>query len=186
MSTNSQPDLDDVLYALSTIADNKKNVSVIEEKPRSTEEIHDKLMEILLEQIEKNREMLDKTKDSYDQLGEADHAKAYSEVAKINADIMKHLTTLVTEKEKNKVNKELRNRDMDIKERIADNKVGPKKLEQTNTTNNTFYITANRETLFDSLWGNDAQKEKAISRIKEQNEIIDSVIVEEPTEELTT
>jgi hypothetical protein len=162
-------DIDDVLAALSVTVDTK-GVPVPEDLNRNN--IMEKILETISTNIEKNNELMETALQVAVASGDPEHMEGYAVVAKVNSDMLKTLATLQMEQDKLRQQKELKEKELALKEKLAEGKItknNNKQLTDGAVVQNNFLFTATREQIFDLLKGKPEDQEEALQEIKEQN-----------------
>lgn len=174
IDVDNQPDLDDVLASLSVNEPVKKIVkdarTLATKENLTDDEMYHFLMNKLRDTIDSNTDVIEQTKDLVTQLGTSEYIEAHASLVKSQADLMKNMVGIIMEKKKLAQAKELKSRDLDIKEKAADTKKTPE-LSDGNSRQTNILI-ASRDSIFDALFGTDEDKEKAAKKIKEANGMI--------------
>jgi len=171
MIDTNNPDLDAVLDAL-TVTDNTTKDSAIpkqSEKEYTDDEIYQFSINKLRESIDSNAIAMEQSKDLMYQIGTPEYIEAHAAMVKGHTELIKTMMAASIEKKKLQQAKELKTRDLDIKEKGIAGKQNPQ-LE--NSPHATHYIIATRDSIFDSLFGTKEDKDKAEIKIKEANGII--------------
>jgi len=173
IDASNQPDLDDVLNSLSTAKQVNNEVKATPVENLTDDETYNYLMNKLRQTIDSNAEVMEQTKDLVNQVGTSEYIEAHAAVVKSQSELIKNMVGVVIEKRKMDQNKELKTRDLDLKEKSINNKMVTPELTNgaANPQNNTFII-ATRESIFNSLFGSDEDKKKAEQKIKEANGIV--------------
>lgn len=175
IDVDNQPDLDEVLNLLSENVSGKptnrnSSSTTSTEEHLTDDEMYHFLMNKLRDTIESNTDVIEQTKDLVTQLGTSEYIEAHASLVKSQADLMKNMVGIIMEKKKLAQAKELKTRDLDIKEKSAGAK---KKAELTEgATQQTNILIASRDSIFDALFGTGEDKEKAEIKIKEANGMI--------------
>jgi hypothetical protein len=179
IDVDNQPNLDDVLDALSTSTQKSKEVkkSVINfSDDLSDDDVYSFVLSQLKETIESNSEVIEQSKDMVSQAGTSDYIEAHSKLVKSQTDLLNSmLATMMDKKKLAQVDKH-KTKDLELKERALDEKKpygdGYLLPGTTNIQNN--YILGNRDDIFDSMFENDPDKKaKAQRKVKELNGIVD-------------
>ena len=171
INPQDQPDLDDVLDSLSTVQETIRETKSVPVENLTDEEAYKFLMNKLIETINSNSEVLDQTKDLVNQVGTAEYIEAHAGIIKSQSELFKNMANIVVEKRKMDQAKELKTRDLDLKEKSIANKLPELgNGEEAQITNN--FILATRDQIFASMFGTPEDKEKAQQKIREANNIV--------------
>ena len=164
-------DLDDILSALavsniSSKSDKAKDVEVIEEYDEAAELI--RTLRALDDLIASNSEVMEEAKGMLNSTGDVAYFEAYSNLGKAQADALKNKVKMITDKESNKITRDSKNREITVKEKLADHQigvgvVGPHTLNQTNNV----IMSGSREEMFEML-----------SKLKEHEKEINLKVIE--------
>ena len=171
INAQDQPDLDDVLASLSTVKETIKEIKQVPVQDLTDENVYNFVMGKLMETINSNGEVLEQTKDLVNQVGTAEYIEAHSSIIKSQSELFKNMVNVVIEKRKMDQAKELKTRDLDIKEKNLANKVPELGNGEGGPITNNF-ILATRDQIFASMFGSPEDKEKAQQKIKEANNIV--------------
>lgn len=168
--------LDDILNSLMVSVKNTQgNLNDINEKKTDAltdDELFKELIGFIMQNIQNNKEVLAESKDLAISIGDAELIEAYSTVSKSNADLLKTMAGILTERQKMKLQEKLKERDIEGKKEIIALK-GENKQQlgdgnvKANIQNN-FYLTATRDEMYDAIWGTDEQKDKAREKLEKQ------------------
>lgn len=161
---NNNDELNSLINAL-TIEIKEPSQNVSPQLPNSDDEIFDTLMTSIMDNINKNKEMLEHSKEMSESTGEPEYIEAFASVSKNQTELIKTLSSMLLERKKLKKNSELKTRDLDIKEKAVDNNIKNAKLGDTPTLQqNNIFLTDKREAVFDMLFGSPEQKKKLIEK----------------------
>ena len=172
IDVHNQPDLDAVLNALSASEETIKETKNVNPVKLTDDEYYAYLMSKLKETIDTNSEVLDQTKDLVSQVGTAEYVEAHASVVKSQSDLLKNMVGVIVEKQKLSQAKELKTRDLDIKEKSIGAKTNPLELTNGASQGGNTFILATRDQVFDKFFGSDEEKDKADKKIKEANGIV--------------
>jgi hypothetical protein len=147
-------DLDDILSALAvsniSSKSNKVKETDVEEYDEAAELI--KTLRALDDLIESNAEVMEEAKGMLAATGDVNYFEAYSSLGKAQADALKNKVKMITDKESNKITRDSKNREITVKEKLADHQIGigggsPHTLNQTNNV----IMSGSREEMFEML-----------------------------------
>lgn len=174
IDASNQPDLDAVLDSLSVVKKVNNEVKSTPIENLTDEETYHYLMNKLRQTIDSNAEVMEQTKDLVSQVGTAEYVEAHAAIVKSQSELIKNMVGVVIEKKKLDQNKELKTRDLDLKEKSINNKTALPELTNgpSNQPNGGMFILATREDIFNSMFGSDEDKKKAEQKIKEANGIV--------------
>lgn len=179
IDVDNQPDLDDVLDALSTSyeksKDVKNKVSSVTDEDLSDDAIYSFVLAQLKETITSNSEVIEQSKDMTVQGGTSDYIEAHSKLVKTQADLLNSMMSTMMDKKKLNQSDKHKTKELELKERALDEKkpYGDNLLPGTTNIQNN-YLIANRDDVFDSMFENDPEKRaKAQDKIKKLNGIVD-------------
>lgn len=182
-------ELDDILQSLKVTdedvqlqkVEEKQEIVVSKEKPpkeKYTEEKEDNELQETIkglnELIDTNAEILEEARRLVETTGDVEYLEAYSSIGKSQSEAFKNKIKLLLEKEKNRVFKQTKNREIDVKEKQVDHTIGvsqessnnPKNLSQTN-----IILSGSREEMFNLI--SDMAKEEKEKKELEEKEAID-------------
>lgn len=162
-------DIDDVLNALSVSVDTK-GVNVPEDLHKDN--MLDTILQTMSDTIAKNNELLETALQVAASSGDADHMKGYAAVAKVNSELLKTLASIQMEQEKLKQQKDIKEKELALKEKLAEGKAAKnpnKQLPEGGIVQNNFLFTATREQIFDLIKGKPEDQDEALKEIKDQN-----------------
>lgn len=161
---NNNDELNNLIDALS-IEIKETSTDATSKIPNSDDEIYDTLMSSIVDNINRNKEMLEHSKEMSESTGEPEYIEAFASVSKNQTELIKTLSTMLLERKKLKKNSELKTRDLDIKEKAVDNNIKNAKLGDTPTVQqNNIFLTDKREAVFDLLFGSPEQKKKLLEK----------------------
>ena len=173
IDASNQPDLDDVLNSLSTVKQVNNEVKSTPVENLTDDETYNYLMNKLRQTIDSNAEVMEQTKDLVNQVGTSEYIEAHAAVVKSQSELIKNMVGVVIEKRKMDQNKELKTRDLDLKEKSINNKmVTPELTNGPVNGNNPVFLISTREAMFHSMFGSEEDKKKAEQKIKEANGIV--------------
>jgi len=154
-------------------------------------------IEQLVGNILHNKKALEEARALAVATGEAGYLESFSSVSKANTENLKVLSMIVTEQEKLKQERflkekelELKTKEQELKKTLTEmnisskEKIASEKIAISGSKNdknavllqqNNAFISANRETIFDFICGNALEKEKARQRILEDNSHEDNI-----------
>lgn len=153
---DANDDLDAILGALavSNIPTSDSEDICENEEPLSEEDEIAKTIKGLDDLIKSNAEILEEAKQLVLSTGDAEMLEAYSSIGKSQSEAFKNKVKLLMEKQKNKITEKTKEKELAIKEKLADHTIG-KTAELTNgptTLNQTNVIlSGTREELFEML-----------------------------------
>lgn len=169
MNNDNNDVYDDVLSALA-VSNIISQVQPEEEPEKKEYDEMDELSKTLkdLDELTKmNASVLEEAKRLVETTGDAEYLEVYSNVAKAQSEALKNKVKILTEKEKNKITEQTKNREIDIKEKLAEhtiNKNKPDALPAGTTLNQTNVImSGSREEMFDMIM---KMKEKELDIIE--------------------
>lgn len=171
ITSQDQPDLDDVLASLRTVKETIKEVKQIPTEDLSDDSIYKFVMSKLIETINSNSEVMEQTKDLVSQVGTAEYIEAHSAIVKSQSELFKNIAGVIIEKRKMDQAKELKTRDLDLKEKSINNKL-PELTNGENAPVTNNFILATRDQVFASMFGSPEDKAKAQQKIREVNNIV--------------
>ena len=177
----NQDNLDDILAALAV--SNIPSTSVTEKKP--TEEYDEKAELIstlrgLDDLINMNSKVLDEARHLLESTGDADFFDVYANLGKAQSEAFKNKVKILTDKEKNKILKDTKNKELEIKEKVADHMLGKLNSGSGNTLNQTnVVISTSREEMFEMLLKMKQQDKEFPRQMEEATEAIPMEIVDE-------
>ena len=177
----NQDNLDDILAALA--GSNIPSTSVTEKKP--TEEYDEKAELIstlrgLDDLINMNSKVLDEARHLLESTGDADFFDVYANLGKAQSEAFKNKVKILTDKEKNKILKDTKNKELEIKEKVADHMLGKLNSGSGNTLNQTnVVISTSREEMFEMLLKMKQQDKEFPRQMEEATEAIPMEIVDE-------
>lgn len=156
---NDQSAHDEVMSALSVsnildnLDDETENQNIVKEYDELDE--LSKTLKDLDDLIKTNAAILEESKRLVESTGDVEYLEAFSSVSKSQSEALKNKVKILTEKEKNKITEKTKNRELDIKEKLADhtiNKTSPEALPSGTTLNQTNVImSGSREEMFDMI-----------------------------------
>lgn len=154
MKTN-ETNLDDILGALSVSNIKSKQEEKPKNEPKSLKEELEETLRGLNELIDSNASILEEAKRLVETTGEPEFLEAYSNIGKSQSEAFKNKVKLLLEKEKNDITKETKEKELSIKDKLAEytiNKSGPAALPSGSTLNQTNVImSGSREEMFNML-----------------------------------
>ncbi len=190
---NKQPDLDDLLSALSpTAAVNKPKDSLDEVyTPASISEFLDLDAQYTksINQIDKSianaQIMLEEASNMAQQVGDPEYLDSYASITKSLADLFKSRSALITEYHKVSNSNKQKDKEMVFKREMEIMKIEAKANAALNAgegggntyVQNNFTLKATTEDIFDSMYGSDEEKSRAQEKIKLANEIKEAQII---------
>lgn len=153
MSNNSS--LNDILEALavSNIPTNAAPAEPVGPIEYDEKEELLKTLRDLDDLVKTNRSVLDEAKRLVESTGDAEYFEVYSNLAKAQSEAMKNKVKILTEKEKNKVMKDTKERELDIKEKLAEHTIGNgnPSLIPTSLTQNNIIMSGSREEMYEMI-----------------------------------
>lgn len=165
-------DIDDILNALSVSVSTEGVVK--ESEPLREDNIMAKVFENIEDTIAKNKEMIDTTLAIAQASGDAEHIESYASLVKSNTEMTKMLLSTKMEMIKLEQQKELKLKEIESKEKIAEGKkLSSKKDNNPIMQQNNFLFTGPREAVFDLLSNKPEEREKALLKLQEMNPPID-------------
>lgn len=169
---SDETSLDDILGALSVSNIQPKQENKQEKQPKTLKDELEETLRGLNELIESNASILEEAKRLVETTGEPEFLEAYSNIGKSQSEAFKNKVKLLVEKEKNDIIKETKEKELTIKDKLAEHtisKSGPAALPSGSTLNQTNVImSGSREEMFEMLLK---------IQEKEQIKIIDSEII---------
>lgn len=148
-----QDNLDDILSALAV--SNIPSTTVPEKAPLEDYDEKDELIRTLRgldELIDMNRTVLDEARHLLKATGDADFFDVYASLGKAQSEAFKNKVKILTDKEKNKILKDTKNKELEIKEKVADHALGKLSMGSGQTLNQTnVVISTSREEMFEML-----------------------------------
>lgn len=119
----------------------------------------------LIKNVNLNNAVLEEVKDMIIMGAESDFVQSYAGVAKANADALKVLSEMALQKEKLRVQKEVKQMDIDGKKEIEEvkHRLG---VDDKRITNNNFLVMS-REEVFDRLFNKNKDKDVIETSINE-------------------
>lgn len=152
---NDETSLDDILGALSVNnIQQKQQPKQINSNTTLKNELEETLKG-LNDLIESNASILEEAKRLVETTGEPEFLEAYSSIGKSQSEAFKNKVKLLLEKEKNDIIKETKEKELSIKDKLAEHTIskgGPAALPSGSTLNQTNVImTGSREEMFDML-----------------------------------
>ena len=109
------------------------------------------LMNDLKDLVKSNASVLEEARRIVESTGDVDFFEVYSSVSKSQSEAIKNMVKIVTEKEKTKIAKELKERDLTLKEKVAEHNMGnsPNALPAGTTLNQqNIILSGSREEMF--------------------------------------
>jgi len=128
----------------------------------------------LNELIKTNSEVLEEAKRLVDSTGDVEYLEVYSSIGKAQSEAFKNKVKLLMEKEKNKITKDTKNREIVVKEKLADHTISVagseiKGLPSGTSLNQTNVImSGSREEMFDMLSKMQALEEEKKDKVEEK------------------
>lgn len=154
---NKNDDLDDILDALS-VSNIPESPKKIKSPDQSIEcdlksELKDTLKE-LNELIKMNSSVLEEAKRLVESTGDAEYLDAYSSVGKSQSEAFKNKVKILTDLENINLIRDTKNREIAIKEKLADHTIGKSEIAASvgtlNQTNNVI-MSSSREEMFEMI-----------------------------------
>lgn len=148
--------LDDILGALSVSnIQPKQEENKQQKQPKTLKDELEETLRGLNELIESNASILEEAKRLVETTGEPEFLEAYSNIGKSQSEAFKNKVKLLVEKEKNDIMKETKEKELSIKDKLAEHtisKSGPAALPSGSTLNQTNVImSGSREEMFEML-----------------------------------
>lgn len=154
MKNDETADLDDILDALSVNHIPPKSLSTQNNAVKSLADELEETIKGLNQLIESNASVLEEAKRLVETTGEPEFLDAYSNIGKSQSEAFKNKVKLLVEKEKNVVFKETKEKELNIKDKLAEHTInkGSTALPSGSTLNQTNVImSGSREEMFDML-----------------------------------
>lgn len=156
MKNDDSDELDVILNALSEKNNIQPETPIFSSsiKPIDEEDEMAKTLKGLDDLIKSNADMLEEAKQMVFSTGDADMFESYSNISKSQSEAFKNKVKLLVEKQKNTIMKTTKDREINIKEKLAEYTLGKEgeKSSSTQTLNQTnVLVTGTREELFDML-----------------------------------
>lgn len=153
---SDETSLDDILGALSVSNIQPKQEENKQQKhPKTLKDELEETLRGLNELIESNASILEEAKRLVETTGEPEFLEAYSNIGKSQSEAFKNKVKLLVEKEKNDIMKETKEKELTIKDKLAEHtisKSGPAALPSGSTLNQTNVImSGSREEMFEML-----------------------------------
>lgn len=153
---SDETSLDDILGALSVSnIQPKQEENKQQKQPKTLKDELEETLKGLNELIESNASILEEAKRLVETTGEPEFLEAYSNIGKSQSEAFKNKVKLLVEKEKNDIMKETKEKELSIKDKLAEhtiNKTGPAALPSGSTLNQTNVImSGSREEMFEML-----------------------------------
>jgi hypothetical protein len=129
-------ELDDVLNALavSNIKTPVKNKKIVadSEKDYDEKDILNRALKGLDELIESNAWVLEEARRLVESTGEVAYIESFSSLSKSQSEAYKNIVQIITNKEKNKVLKETKEKEIAVKEKLVDHQIGELEHKRNN------------------------------------------------------
>lgn len=156
-------DLNSLIDSLSM--ENVSNQTQEKDVPKTDDDLLGTLMSTMMDMIKTNAQQMKHAQEMSETTGESAHVEAYASVAKSQADLVKTLSTMLLEKEKLKVNTELKNKDLKLKEKAMDQRLVaakedvPKLGNGANNIQNNFIFSDTRENAMKMLFSSGEKRD---------------------------
>lgn len=180
IDVDNQPDLDDVLSALTTSYDKskdvKKNTDSVPFDSLSDDDVYNFVLSQLKDTIQANSVIIEQSRDMAEQAGTSDYIEAHSKLVKSQSDLLNSMMSTMMDKKKLSQADKHKTKELELKERALDEKkpYGDNMLTTGTTNIQNNYLIASRDDVFDSMFETDpAKKAKAQEKIKKLNGIVD-------------
>lgn len=126
---DNETSLDDVLNSLSVSNIPSKQQAPVSKDITGTDDydensILQKALRGLSDLIIRNNEILDEASALVKSTGDKDYIETYASVSKSQSEAYKNLVKIITDKEKNKVAKETKEKEIAVKEKLVDYQIG--------------------------------------------------------------
>lgn len=126
---NDETTIDDLINSLSVSNINNGNNKIVEYSEPVQEDYNEKVIlqnaiKGLNELIEQNKEILEENAKLVTTTGDKDYFDTYASVSKSQSEAYKNIVKIITDKEKNRILKETKEKEIQVKEKLVDFQIG--------------------------------------------------------------